>query len=308
MGTRQPILWISAALALTLGLGPARAARLIDFTRPEYRQVINLRRQISLLNLVNGLDLSPSQVRRLVPILERARRIKRAAHQDYLGTQAQRAATLRKLRNHLIAHPGDIPRDLRRQVHQMTKLDHRIMDYYQAELRRLEVAIESILKPHQVYLVQLFRACIIPPKDIRGPARIGANDSVVPVPKGLFNRIRRMPRWRFEQAVGTIARRIKDRLERRKGVLPKKMQAGEIDRLVRVLTRVRRLNQAEYEINKTRLAEQLFRPYMVHHRRVHRRKKGHPGLIGRYFFQPEMLQILRMKAGRLARARSQARP
>jgi len=66
--------------------------------------------------------------------------------------------------------------------------------------------------------------------------------------------------------------------------------------------------QAEYEINKAKLAAELFRPYTVNHQRVHRRKKGHPGLIGRYFFQPQMLQILRMKAARLARAGSQARP
>lgn len=308
MGTRKHILGIAAALVVTVGLGPAPAARLIDYTRPEYRSVINLRRQISLLNLVNGLDLSPSQVQRLVPVLERARRIKRAAHQDYLATQAQRAATLRRLRDYLIAYPGDVPRDLRRQVFQMNRLDHRITDYYQEELRRIEVQIASILKPHQVYLVQLFRACLIPPKDIRGPARIGANDSVVPVPKGLFKRVRTMPEWRFEQAIGMIAQRIKDRLERRKGVLPKKIQAGETRRLVRVLTRVRRLNQAEYEINKAKLAAELFRPYTVNHQRVHRRKKGHPGLIGRYFFQPQMLQILRMKAARLARAGSQARP
>jgi hypothetical protein len=299
---------MSAALAATIGLGSASAAPLIDYARPEYRRVVNLRRQISLLNLVNGLDLTPGQVQGLVMILEQVRRIKDEAHRDFMATQRQRSATLNRLRNHLVAHPGDIPRRLRRQVHHMNRIDHRIKDFYQERLRRLEIKVRKTLKPHQLYLVGLFRACLIPPKDIRGPARIGANDSVVPVPKGLFKRIRAMPQWQFDRAVRFIAQRIKDRLERRKGVLPKKMQAGETDRLVRVLGRVRGLSQAEYEINKAKLAEQLFKPYQIKARRAHRRRKGHPGLIGRYFFQPEMLQILRMKAARLARAGTQARP
>ncbi|MBU0515777.1 MAG: hypothetical protein KJ621_13495 [Proteobacteria bacterium] len=308
MGTRKPILWISAALVATVGLGSAPAAPLIDYSRPEYRKVVNLRRQISLLNLVNGLDLTPVQVQRLVDVLDQVRRIKREAHQDFMATQRQRAATLWKLRNHLIAHPGEIPKGLRREVGYMSRIDHRIRDFYQQRLRRLELKVQSVLKPHQIYLVQLFRACLIPPKDIRGPARIGANDSVVPVPKGLFKRVRRMPEWRFERAVWIVAQRIKDRLERRKGVLPRKMQANETKRLVRVLTRVRRLNQAEYEINKAKLAAELYRPYKVNHKVAYRRRRGQPGLLGRYFFQPQMLEILRMKAARLAKARTQARP
>ncbi len=308
MGTRKHIIWLSAALAATFGLGSAWAAPLLDHSRPEYRRVANLRRQISLLNLVNGLDLTPAQVQRLVVLLTQVQRIKQEARQDFMATQGQRAATLAKLRNYLIAHPGDIPKNLRREVGYMNRIDHRIRDFYQERLRGLERQVKSVLKPYQLYLVGLFRACLIPPKDIRGPARIGANDSVVPIPRGLFKRIRTMPEWRFRQAVWLIAGRIKDRLERRKGVLPAKMQAGEKQRLVKVLTRVRRLSQAEYEINKARLAEELFRPYQVNHRAGYRRRKGQPGLIGRYFFQPEMLQILRIKAARLARARPQARP
>jgi hypothetical protein len=308
MGTHKHILWMSAALAATVGLGPAWTAPLLDQSRPEYRRMANLRRQISLLNLVNGLDLTPTQVQRLVGLLDQVQRIKHEAHQDFMATQAQRAATLWKLRNYLIAHPGDIPKNLRREVGYMTRIDHRIQDFYQERLRGLELKVKSVLQPHQLYLVGLFRACLIPPKDIRGPARIGANDSVVPIPKGLFKRVRTMPEWRFQQAVRLIAGRIKDRLERHKGVLPAKMQAGEKNRLVRVLTRVRRLPQAEFEINKAKLAEELYRPYQVNHLAAYRRRKGQPGLIGRYFFQPEMLQILRIKAARLAQAKPQARP
>ena len=299
-----------ATLVFVLGTSATSVAGpLIDPYHHQWRKTVDLRKQISLFNLVNGLDLTSSQLHHLIDLLTQARRIRQAATQAFMAMAAQRMIVYKRLRHRLVSSAGDLPRRIKRQVHQMNRLDRDLRDYYMTRMRALEKRIEAVLKPHQKYLVGLFRPCIIPPKDIRGPARVGANASPAPVPRHLFKKLRSIPEDWFQRAVWIAARRVKDRLERRFGVLPRKYQSGEIKRLVGIMTRVRRLNAAEYEINKARLAKAIYEPYNVHKRIVRRRKKGQPGLVGRYFLQPQMLRVLRMKARRLqAKGRVNVRP
>ncbi|UCG15424.1 MAG: hypothetical protein JSV19_09010 [Phycisphaerales bacterium] len=112
----------------------------LDRCRQDQKAIRALSKEINHWNLTNGMYFSPGQIEGLVQLAKQAEQLKAAQRQ---------ARPREKL------HP----------------------DEFNARLVQLELAAESVLRPGQLEVMREYKPCLIPPKNLKNPVRVGqAND------------------------------------------------------------------------------------------------------------------------------------
>jgi len=129
------------------------------------RTLDELRTEINNWNLANGMHFSREQIEQLV----------------YLANEAERL------------------KSTRRQAKSKDRLSRKDFD---AEIVKLELAAEAVLRPGQLEVMDTYKPCLLPPKNLKDPVRVGqASDST------------RLARW-LEHARGKPQRRVERMIER----------------------------------------------------------------------------------------------
>jgi len=127
----------------------------------------------------------------------------------------------------------------------------------QERIRNLAKAVEEGLEPHQLYGLQQFVPCIIPPK---GETRIGQDSNHKGLVRNL-ERLRQIPDSLYQRRKDEIAERTLEKMKllASRGV---EIKNGKMKRYIRdIYDEIRNLDEAEFKIQKERLAEKLVSPF-----------------------------------------------
>jgi hypothetical protein len=243
----------------------------------------DLHRQIQLLNLINGLELTPEQMRF---ILEKAREAE--VTRDALRAEANIAemeAVLAEIRDTLMAGQN-IPEELRESFFAARAENRRLVEAHKKEAMRLAGEIEETLEGHQLYTVEHYVPCVIPPE---GEPRIGQARDAKGV--GVLERLRAVPADRFERHKAKVARRVMQRLEerfnRRVLILDRE---EELHRILDLLEKARSLSGVDFDLEKEDLIEALLAPY-----EASRPPVDVTSVIGRHLLDPAIIPLLEQK-------------
>jgi len=215
----------------------------------------DLQRAAQLLNLLNGLELRASQMRFII----------------------EKAQEAEKIRDGL-----------------MNRADENIEEY-QAEMTRIAREVKVILEQHQIYALERFVSCGIPPHD---EARIGQTDGAIATEEVLA-RIRAIPDAKFERnKKEETARGI---IEHLKSHLPGGSvlvinEEEETARILSILNEARKLSDVEFELQKTDLVQQMLFAYGLHESSVDTCLK-----IEQYLLDPRIIPLLAEKLSLMAR-------
>jgi hypothetical protein len=243
----------------------------------------DLRREVQLLNLINGLELTPEQMRF---ILERAQQAqdKRDALRDQADVE-EMDATLGEIRDTLMAGQTISP-ELTERFFAARADNERLLEAYRGEVTRLAGEVEDVLEEHQLYTLEHYVPCVIPPPgELRVGQAQGAGSGVV------LERLRAMPGDRFERRKEGIARLVMKRLEARfHGRVLILDEAGELNRIVDLLERARSLSEVDFELQKEDLVEELLAPYQVTQPPVEP-----TAVIARHLLDPVIIPLLEEK-------------
>jgi hypothetical protein len=244
---------------------------------------VDLHRQVQLLNLINGLELAPEQMRF---ILERAREAQET--REAMKAESAVAETeeiLREIRDALMAGEN-VSDDLKDAFFAAQRENKRLLEDYRKEVGRLAEEVEDVLESHQLYALEHFVPCVILPE---GEPRIGqAWDA-----KGtaVLERLRRVPDDRFERYKERAARKVLAELQRRYRrrilILDKEK---ELQRILDLLERARSLPDVEFELEKEDLIEELLAPY-----EASRPSVDVTPMIGRHLLDPAIISLLEQK-------------
>jgi hypothetical protein len=211
-----------------------------------------LRREIRLLNLVNGLELTAAQ-RNL--ILSRAGEVKESRENMeafFLARRGELQSILGEIRSSLREN-REVPQEIARRFHALEleqKKDRLALD---KKTSAFASEIEKSLEPHQIYQLERYVPCIIPPK---GESRIGQATDY----KGLaqkLERIRSVPDRIYEQRREMICGRTVEEIKLRMGRAPDLEEDKIALRIGSFYDRVRSLSQTDFEIQKEKLAEEF---------------------------------------------------
>lgn len=290
MGLRTSIIIMLSLVAVVV----AEASRLETALTPMAQEELNLRRDIQLLNLVDGLYLTQEQMQELIKVVTVARKL-REEHQTRMQQYTAAARpVLEELRESLIAGRGK-PDDLARRVHQSQAPIHKELQEHQKKMLLLVDDVRRILNENQIELLRDYKPCLIPPYN-PSSASIGQS-SVDPGPTvRMLERIRSLrPRaWNARKH-----RIIEQMAEHALFYGHVQLTAEDKGQLLQLMEQARALPDVQWEGQKTVLARKV-RSLLERDSRP----KGDLELarkIGQFMLNPRLAPILE---GRLDKSRA----
>jgi len=214
-----------------------------------------LKREIRLINLLNGLELNSKQ---MGMILTRGRETEKL-RQEFEATlqlqQSEREQALEEIKSYL-QDSREIPSTTTQRFHRIqTELKESRLNM-EKRIREKAEEIKETLEEHQIYQLQEFIPCIIPPK---GESRIGQAQDHKGLARGI-ERIRKLPYRFYERKKDEIVART---LERMKLHVPPRVEINEKEmkrHVHSIFEKARSLKDVEFEIQKDKLAEELISP------------------------------------------------
>ena len=250
--------WIVLIGMLLLGTSGCQAApglALAASTKAEgLGEVANLRRDVQLLNLINGLDLSVEQMQFILDRARQAEAIREGIKGRAEGNAAATSQVFSELRETLMR--GEvISSELRDAFFSVDRENHALKEEWEQEMARLALEVEGNLESHQLYALEHYVPCVIPPE---GEVRIGQAEDTH-AGQGLLLGIRDIPDAQFEPRKQRIAQKALERVLAR---LPKSQalaldQEEETEWLLCFLEKVRGLDEMTFAVRKEQLVEEV---------------------------------------------------
>jgi len=242
--------------------------------------------EISLLNVLRGLYLNEEQARQITAFAIEAENIRTQARKEV--EQLNSLESFRQLRDELYTALVEDPPPIRARVVELDNRAHEITGIALDKIARLEDEVRKILTHGQQKIVWEFVPCIVPEVDFENPVRTGqaeASSRLLPALKLIRETTENM--WKkhgqeyldyilkvTEQDVGKMTDDTRDDLRRR---------------LVKHAWKIRKMNEADFMINRDKLAEELL---LIN--REHTFRSGHrlTGKIARFLLSSYAAEVL----------------
>ena len=259
---------------------------------PEAQEELNLRQDIQLLNLVNGMYLTREQMQELVKVIRVAERLN-AEHQARMQEYSNAAQpVLQELRQSLITGQNT-PEELEGRVHHVQGPIHKDLEEHQKKMMMLVDDVRQILNENQLELIRDYKPCLIVPYS---PNSVGIGQSSGdPGPSvRILERARRLraPIWSAHKD------RMVERLaEHALFYGHVQITSEQKQQVLEMMEQARALSDVEWEGQKTVLAMQMQPVVMPEHK-----PQGDLQLarkVGQFMLNPRLVPILE---ARLAQA------
>ena len=270
----QPIFWVTAFLffcsfPITLSAGKSDT-------------VHSLHREIVLLNLVNGLQLTPEQSEQLLRVVCHAQQLREEyEHQIKQGGMEEAWQAL-----HLQLIHQDLPSpEVARKAHQAAQFEKQSRFALDDHLITLANEVRKILTPNQIYLAEKFKPCLIPPK--QGAIGQMPGEGFQHLEK-VLERIRSLPEDRVDVATERLFNRYLEKLEEHEGILTdaeKNVERAKIDKIV---TEARRLSDLEFQLRLPELTTAIAERQVS----TPRPKKHELDNLGKFLLDEKLIPIL----------------
>ena len=247
-------------------------------------EMVDLHRQVQLLNLINGLELTPEQMRF---VLEKAQEAQETREELKGEADAEEMNTvLEEIRDTLMEGQNLSP-ELRERFFAAKADNERLMEEYQEDAARLAQEVEGVLEDHQLYALERYVPCIIPPE---GELRVGQAQGTGGGEAAL-ERLRAIPDDRFERHKEEIARRVLERIrEHLHGAVVILDEEAELERIAALIEEARALSDVDFELQKEALIEDLLAPY-----EATRPQSDLTATITRHLLDPAIIPLLEEK-------------
>jgi hypothetical protein len=229
------------------------------------RQVRNLFEDISTVNLLNGLYLSTDQMTKILTLAKKAQTIKQKILGEnaslYMNTLDEAEKAYKNLFNEIMkgdpAREGEeIEREAAMINHRLKKMQDNAVRNITNELSVLDHELSKILTPEQKQVIDTFKPCLIPPKDLKNPVRVGqasSNDRAIQI----LRRVRDIPDYIWNHRKYRIISYMIERFSRHRYVMTEMEKEKELERLLSLFDKVRSMSDTDFEFEKENLAETL---------------------------------------------------
>jgi hypothetical protein len=261
--------------------------------------VHDLRKEITLHNLINGLYLSQDQIVQMLAILKKVEGIREGHRAKVMSHARQMEEILTKIRE-IVARDEEIGEDLAREFHQAKKKGEDLRGQFHQSMIPYQDEIKGILNENQIALINDFKPCVIPPRDTGSSARIGQASGDTRMGEKFLARVRQMDEKAYQERKSFIIGRHIERVERHVGVLSDEERAEEERRVADILGKARELSDVDFEAQKGDLARELKGPHEEKMQSRHRRHKGALDKVGRFLLDPKLIPILEKHLTRMS--------
>ncbi|MHC4944664.1 MAG: hypothetical protein ACYTG7_16730 [Planctomycetota bacterium] len=226
------------------------------------REVKELQEDITLLNLINGMHFTKKQIRE---ILTQARKLEPdlapLVEREDEADLDEEIRVLQSMRSDMIKK-GDISsakksryRELNKKKYQKKKI-WKLTPKLKEKVEKSAFNVVEMLSPAQQEVLMEFKPCLIPPKNLKNPVRVGQARDSGPMKKFLEG-IRDLPEIIYVNAIDEIVAEAVQGAERHVGAMPEREREEFIEKLLDAIEHVRNMSDVEFALNKETLAEEL---------------------------------------------------
>lgn len=219
------------------------------------RTVKTLRTDINILNLINGLYMTPEQLRQLHELVQTA--------SDYFPTSQatvnpvafnELVRVLQGMRL-LLINDRSIPQPMLLRAGQLARQAGLIpqSNSQSVELREIAAQVLSILTDEQKQVLIDYKPCLIPPKNLRDPVRVGQAPNNAGYIKAL-ERLRQIPPNIYARRKAQIIEGLAKQIEAKGGPYPPEEKGEFVQRLTELVDRVRSLSDSDFAMKSEELA------------------------------------------------------
>ncbi len=224
----------------------------------QLRRLSELRRDIAVLNLLNGLHLTEKQESALLQDARNAQNIAESYKRQFDQLFPDAEKSLEDLKSQLLqgeTAPGN-PIDVRaiRAKNEITRL-HRS---YIHDLAIVEKHVSATLTDGQKQIIADFIPCLIPPKDMKNPARAGQAGDSGNIER-MLRKARTVPDEVYARRFDIIFDRLAAKYEEEFGPVTEEVRKAEKERIRSVFEEARAMSDVDFELNKQDLAKRLDR-------------------------------------------------
>lgn len=260
--------WILVGPALLLHAAPLCAQEdwVDDFStvggrgRAPLAEAQTLAREIGILNLVNGLNLTAEQMRAILQLAREVRDLRSGIVTRHAEAIRAFRDALAELRAKVLTTEARIPPCCEEKVQAAEKEIRQIRYEYHQRLRELDRKLREVLTAAQKRVIRDFNPCLIPPKDLKDPVRVGQAGGPHAEIAMHLEHLRNLPSKAYASIIDPILERLLDEWQ---PVLhfTEKERAAEKARLQAVVNRARALSAEEFELEKEELAGEVVRRF-----------------------------------------------
>jgi hypothetical protein len=256
-----------------------------------------LKEDISLLNLLNGLNLTGEQMRAILLHVKALRSLLLVKACPEILEDTEKA--FRRLKETLMKNQG-IPKEVRARVHTAEGRVKKLQELFREVIAYREKEVRKILLPSQVEIIETFSPCTFPPETLSNPVRVGeaGRGETAKVEEALL-KVHRMSDSEFEEKRGKIEQSIREALSKK--IFTDRIE-GELSRIMGIVEKARRLSETDLALQKSVLAREMIpkdlaKDLSLRLNRFHRRLYGGRTAVAKTMFNFRIIPLLE---GRLA--------
>jgi hypothetical protein len=205
-----------------------------------------IRQEIILYNLVNGLYLNKEQVEFILGKAKEVEKLQEMMRRRLEDENSKDIDALLLLREEVKKEVPAVSPTLAKELHQRKVKKAQIHKEYTFLLEKKAEEVRAILDDNQLYLLENFQPCLIPPK---GPVRIGQNPSNFRGSK-LLERIRKIPFYKYESKKYEIVDRLIERFVLLHPYLKEKELKKAGEEFIGIMDEARALNEVDFKLQK----------------------------------------------------------
>lgn len=247
-----------------------------------------LKEEISLLNLLRGLYLSENQVNQLCEISLEADNAVKDIVNPILQNKSVILGVFTDLRNRLLEAPGKETQS-QQKAHQINDRLKESQEKAIELLGKLEVRASRVLTAAQLEIIEGFVPCLIPPKDLKNPVRVGQAGAAEGPLARMAELIYATPEDVWSERKMLLLGKICRKMEEETGKLNDSMRADLLNRLSETAKKIRATDPVDFPLKKGDLADEML---LIDHTK--RAINGHKplGKVGKWFLSETAAKIL----------------
>jgi len=243
-----------------------------------------IHQDIILLNLLNGLYLSPDQVDALLPKIQEAENARQRFRSQVDTLENISLAVMQDIRGVLISG-SEIPDEMKKSFHQLKKKKYELEDQQGEVLMRLESEVSDILTPNQKVVIDTYKPCVIPLAE----GKIGQDrESQGAGLARMLDRIRSMPDRRYHHAREMLADLALEKTNRHIGFESEEEKDAYRKQLFQTFNKARSMSDKEFLIQKQNMANALIPDKNL----ARKHRKNQLGRIGRFLLDSALIPLL----------------
>jgi hypothetical protein len=267
--------------------------------RKIFAEVNDLRREINLINLVNGLYLSAEQMNQMLAILKKVEAT-RGEYKTKATSQVHEMEEILKELREILARNEEIDQGLIRKFDNAKKRGEDLKEEFHSALMPYHDEMKRVLNGNQLALIEEFKPCVVPPHDVRNPVRIGQASGDTRMGERLLTRVRQMDETLYQRRKPRLIERYIERVERHVGIFSDEERAEEESRVTDIFKRARELSDLNFDVQKGDLARELKEPHGKALQSRHRKRRGDLDKLGRFLLDPKLIPILEKRLTQVA--------